>query len=116
MLNRHNRTCKLGAKGDARTPFACLGWEDARLDRPFRYDVSQDMALAMTYENARLRVLTLRTLGLPVPAWNAAHTVPPKVRGAMSLANDANINAILSGGLACSPHGPRYWLPAEAGA
>jgi hypothetical protein len=116
MMNRHSRTRKLGAKGDPRTPFACLGWEDARLDRPFRYDVSENMALAMTYENARLRVLTLRTLGLPVPVWNAAHTVPPKVRGAMAQANDANENAILSGGPACVPHGPRRWLPAEAGA
>ena len=116
MLNRHSRTVKLGAEGDARTPFACLGWEDARLDRSFRYDVSENMALTMVYENARLRVLTLRTLGLPVPAWNAAHTVPSKVRGAMSLANVANGNAILSGGLACTPHGPRYWQPAEAGA
>jgi hypothetical protein len=116
MLNRHSRTGKLGAEGDARTPFACLGWEDARLDRSFRYDVSENMALTMAYENARLRVLTLRALDLPVPAWNAAHTVPPKVRGAMSLANVANGNAILSGGLACTPHGPRYWQPAEAGA
>jgi hypothetical protein len=116
MMNRHSRTRKLGAKGDTRTPFACLGWEDARLDRPFRYDVSGSMELAAAYENARLRVLTLRTLGLPVPAWNAAHTVPPKVRGAMAQANDANVNAILSGGLACAPHGPRHWQPAEAGA
>lgn len=115
-MNRHTRTSKLGAKNDPRAPFACLGWEDARLDRPFRYDVSENMALATAYENARLRVLTLRTLGLPVPAWNAAHTVPPKVRGAMAQANNANVDAIISGGLACAPHGPRYWQPAEAGA
>jgi hypothetical protein len=116
MMNQHNRTRKLGAKGDTRTPFACLGWEDARLGRPFRYDVSGSMELASAYENARLRVLTLRTLGLPVPAWNAAHTVPPKVRGAILRVAKANADAPLSGGLATTPTGPRRWLPAEAGA
>ena len=111
MLNRNNRTRKLGAKGDARTPFACLGWEDARLDRPFRYDVSENMALAMTYENARLRVLILRENGLPVPAWNAAHTVPPKIRMAINIGAKINNATRNTGGLAVLPVGPAGWMP-----
>ena len=117
MLNSKSRTRKLANNGDGRVPFSCLGWEDARLGRPFRYDLpGATVAQAWAYENGRLRVLTLREKGLPVPAWNAAYTVPPKVRSAFEAANKAHAETILSGGLACAPHGKSHWLPAEAGA
>jgi hypothetical protein len=112
MINGNKRARRLGAKNDPRTVFAQMGWEDARLNRPFRYDISTNMALSMTYENARLRVLILRENGLPVPTWNAAHTVPPKVRSAINMGAEINRATRNAGGLAVLPVGPVGWLPA----
>jgi hypothetical protein len=116
MLNVNQRKSKLGSKNDPRTFFAQMGWEDARLGRPFRYDISTNVALAGTYENARLRVLTLRENGLPVPAWNAAHTVPPKIRAAIETSSEIALATHKAGGLSTIPFGPKGWLPVETGA
>lgn len=111
--NMNSRHRKLGYKGDARVPFARLGWEDARLGMPFRYDIAGASRVQMAaYENCRMRVLVLREKGVAVPAWNVQTSVPPKVRSAINAIQEDHSEIVRSGGCSWFAHGDRYWQPA----
>ncbi len=107
-MNHRAKHVPLRANNDKRVPFMQMGWEDARTGQPFRYDVGYSIATSSAYENGRTRVFALRAQGLPVPTWNAAHTVPPKVRAAINLA-DAYILARNVPGHMHLPQGPKGW-------
>lgn len=111
-VNMNAKHRKLRAVGDNRVPFARLGWEDARIGAPFRYDIRGASQVQMSaYENGRLRVLVLREKGLNVPAWNVEDRIPPKVQSAMNKIEEWHADTVRSGGCSWFAHGRQHWQP-----
>ena len=113
MLNFSGRKRRIGFKGDARTAYARQGWEDARMQRPFNYELIDraDRYCAGAYETMRLRVMALRAAGREIPRWLTDHSVPSRVAG---LVNEAALlnQTSRADGQGYWPVGQTGWQPA----
>jgi hypothetical protein len=90
----------IGYRGDPRITYAHAGWEDARQGKPFDYNLVDSAPRpdqAHAYENNRLRVFALMAKGHKITKWNVAEKVPPKIKAAITLANNINMQSRIEG-------------------